>query len=84
MGVRRRSHTHVLLFIGDGFFENCVIGNTGLLLDAIVIGFTPIKLGGSWDSEAALLFETFGPPVAFDRRDRDTQHLARFVYGWAA
>jgi len=38
-----------------------VIGNTGLMLYAIVIGFTPINLGGSWDSEpatAASLFET--------------------------
>jgi len=50
-----------LLFIGDGFFKNGVMGNAVQLVYAVVIGFTPINLGGSWDSEpatAASLFET--------------------------
>ena len=36
--------THVLLFIGYGFFKAGVIGNAGLLVYAAVIGFTPIIL----------------------------------------
>ena len=36
--------THVLLFIGYGFFKNGVIGSTGLLVYAVVIGFAPIIL----------------------------------------
>ena len=36
--------THVLLFIGYGFFKNGVIGSAGLLVYAVVIGFTPIIL----------------------------------------
>ena len=42
--------THVLLFIGYGFFKNGVIGNAGLpVYVVVVIGFTPIiwrLLGG--------------------------------------
>jgi hypothetical protein len=36
--------THVLLFIGYGFYKSGVIGNAGLLVFAAVIGFTPINL----------------------------------------
>ena len=36
--------THVLLFLGYGFFKNGVIGTAGLLAYAVVIGFTPIIL----------------------------------------
>src|SRR6185369_13651052 len=36
--------THVLLFIGYGFFKAGVIGTAGLLVYAAVIGFTPIIL----------------------------------------
>ena len=36
--------THVLLFIGYGFYKSGVIGNAGLLVYAVVIGFTPIIL----------------------------------------
>ena len=36
--------THVLLFIGYGFYKSAVIGNAGLLVYAAVIGFTPIIL----------------------------------------
>jgi hypothetical protein len=36
--------THVLLFIGYGFFKNGAIGSAGLLGYAVVIGFTPIIL----------------------------------------
>ena len=41
--------THVLLFIGYGFFRNGVIGNAHLPVYVVVIGFTPIiwrLLGG--------------------------------------
>jgi hypothetical protein len=36
--------THVLLFIGYGFFKSGVIGSSGLLVFAVVIGFAPIIL----------------------------------------
>ena len=36
--------THVLLFVGYGFFKSGVIGNAGLLAYSVVIGFTPIIL----------------------------------------
>ena len=36
--------THVLLFVGYGFYKNGMIGNVGLLVYAAVIGFTPIIL----------------------------------------
>ena len=36
--------THVLLFMGYGLYKNGVIGNTGLLVFAAVIGFAPIIL----------------------------------------
>ena len=36
--------THVLLFGGYGLYRNGVIGNTGLLVFAAVIGFAPIIL----------------------------------------
>ena len=36
--------THVLLFMGYGLYKNGVIGNTGLLVYAAVIGFTPMML----------------------------------------
>ena len=36
--------THVLLFMGYGLYKNGVFGNTGLLVFAAVIGFTPIIL----------------------------------------
>jgi hypothetical protein len=36
--------THVLLFMGYGLFKNGVIGSTGLLVFAAVIGFAPIIL----------------------------------------
>ena len=36
--------THVLLFMGYGLYKNGVIGNTGLLVYAGVIGFTPLIL----------------------------------------
>ena len=36
--------THVLLFLGFGFFKYGVIGSAGLLVYAAVIGFTPIIL----------------------------------------
>jgi len=36
--------THVLLFVGYGFYKNGVIGNAGLLVYAAVIGFAPIIL----------------------------------------
>ena len=36
--------THVLLFMGYGFFKAGVIGNAGLLVYAAVIGFAPIIL----------------------------------------
>jgi hypothetical protein len=36
--------THVLLFMGYGLFKAGVIGNAGLLVYAVVIGFTPIIL----------------------------------------
>ena len=36
--------THVLLFVGYGFYKIGVIGNAGLLVYAAVIGFTPIIL----------------------------------------
>jgi hypothetical protein len=36
--------THVLLFIGYGFYKSGVIGDAGLLVYAAVIGFTPIIL----------------------------------------
>jgi hypothetical protein len=36
--------THVLLFLGYGFFKSGVIGSAGLLVCAAVIGFTPIIL----------------------------------------
>ena len=41
--------THVLLFIGYGFFRNGVIGNAHLPVYVVVIGFKPIiwrLLGG--------------------------------------
>jgi hypothetical protein len=49
--------THVLLFIGYGFFKNGVIGSAGLLVYAVVIGFTPIILAalGSRFFKPALL-----------------------------
>ena len=33
--------THVLLFVGYGFYKAGVIGNAGLLVFAAVIGFAP-------------------------------------------
>ncbi len=36
--------THALLFIGYGFFKSGVIGSSGLLVYAAVIGFAPIIL----------------------------------------
>ena len=48
--------THVLLFIGYGFFKNGVIGSAGLLVYAAVIGFTPIIL-------AALASRFFKPEL---------------------
>ena len=36
--------THVLLFIGYGFFKSGVISSAGLLVCAAVIGFAPIIL----------------------------------------
>ena len=36
--------THVLLFVGYGLYKAEVIGNTGLLIFAGVIGFTPLIL----------------------------------------
>ena len=36
--------THVLLFVGYGFYRIGAIGNAGLLVYAAVIGFTPIIL----------------------------------------
>ena len=48
--------THVLLFIGYGFFKAGVIGNAGLLVYAAVIGFTPIIL-------AALASRFFKPEL---------------------
>ena len=36
--------THVLLFLGYGFFKSGVIGSAGLLVYAAVIGFAPIIL----------------------------------------
>jgi hypothetical protein len=36
--------THVLLFMGYGLYKAEVFGNTGLLVYAAVIGFTPIFL----------------------------------------
>jgi hypothetical protein len=36
--------THVLLFLGYGLFKNGAIGSVGLLVYAVVIGFTPIIL----------------------------------------
>ena len=36
--------THVLLFVGYGFFKSGVIDNAGLLVFAAVIGFAPIIL----------------------------------------
>ena len=44
MAFAAGSLTHVLLFIGYGFFKNGAIGSTGLLGYAVVIGFTPIIL----------------------------------------
>ena len=48
--------THVLLFMGYGLYKNGVIGNTGLLVYAAVIGFTPIIL-------AALASRFFKPEL---------------------
>ena len=48
--------THVFLFIGYGLFKNGVIGNAGLLVYAVVIGFTPIIL-------AALASRFFKPEL---------------------
>ena len=39
--------THVLLFMGYGLFKNGVIGNTGLLVFAAVVGRAN-HLGGPW------------------------------------
>ena len=36
--------THVLLFIGYGFFKSGAIGNAGLLVYAVFVGFAPIVL----------------------------------------
>jgi hypothetical protein len=36
--------THVFLFVGYGLYKAGVIGNAGLLVYAVVIGFTPIIL----------------------------------------
>ena len=55
--------THVLLFIGYGFFRNGVIGNAHLPVYVVVIGFTPIiwrLLGGL-------------------RRRRSSTHVATFT-----
>ena len=48
--------THVLLFIGYGFFKNGALGSAGLLVYAVVIGFTPIIL-------AALASRFFRPEL---------------------
>ena len=48
--------THVLLFIGYGSFKAGVIGPAGLLVYAVVIGFTPIIL-------AALASRFFKPEL---------------------
>ena len=36
--------THVFLFVGYGLFKAEMIGNAGLLVYAVVIGFTPLIL----------------------------------------
>ena len=48
--------THVLLFMGYGFYKNGGVGNAGLLVFAAVIGFTPIIL-------AALASRFFKPEL---------------------
>ena len=48
--------THVLLFMGYGFYKNGVIGNAGLLVFAAVIGFAPIIL-------AAIASRFFNPEL---------------------
>jgi hypothetical protein len=48
--------THVLLFLGYGLFKSGVIGSTGLLVYAAVIGFAPIIL-------AALASRFFKPEL---------------------
>ena len=48
--------THVLLFMGYGLYKNEVIGNTGLLVFAAVVGFMPIIL-------AALASRFFKPEL---------------------
>ena len=48
--------THVLLFLGYGIFKAGVFGGTGLLVYAVVIGFTPIIL-------AALASRFFKPEL---------------------
>jgi hypothetical protein len=39
-----RALTHVLLLLGYGLFKSGVIGGAGLLVYAVLLGFTPIIL----------------------------------------